>query len=140
MITSNDWKIHKILDEAKRVYIYPARGNNKHYTQLELYADLMAQNKNIRVIRAEDVKKAVDKLKSEPVLDYDLVDIFEETHRHRLFGDYLHERYNDFSLKPVVRPDVFIPYAYPIDDSDILEDNDHWLKQNPWLKDKEESE
>lgn len=55
----HDWKIHKILDEAKRVYICPARGSNKTYTQLELYADLMAQNKDIKVVRAEDVKKVV---------------------------------------------------------------------------------
>lgn len=70
MINHYDWKIHKRLDEAKRVYIYPARGNNKVYTQLELYAELMAQNKDIKIIRAEDVKKAVDF--SEALIDKDL--------------------------------------------------------------------
>lgn len=54
-----DWKIHKILDETKRVYICPARGNGKLYNQLELYADLFTQKKDIQVIRAEDLKKAV---------------------------------------------------------------------------------
>lgn len=56
----HDWKIHKILDEANRVYICPARGNGKFYNQLELYADLFTQKKDIHIIRAEDVKKAVD--------------------------------------------------------------------------------
>lgn len=55
-----DWKIHKILDETKRIYVYPARGNGKFYAQLELYADLIAQNKDIKVIRADDVKKVIN--------------------------------------------------------------------------------
>ena len=53
-----DWKIHKILDETKRVYICPARGNSKLYNQLELYVDLFTQKKDIHVIRIEDLKKA----------------------------------------------------------------------------------
>lgn len=57
-MNSHEWKIHKILDEAKRVYIRPARGSGKIYTQLELYAELMAQNKDVKVIRAWDIKKA----------------------------------------------------------------------------------
>lgn len=56
-MNNHEWKIHKIIDEAKRVYICPARGSSKSYTQLELYAELMAQNKEIKVIRAADVKK-----------------------------------------------------------------------------------
>ena len=67
-----DWNIHKRLDEAKRVYICPARGNGKLYNQIELYLELTTRNKDIKLIRAEDIKKAVDKIKSEPVLDYDL--------------------------------------------------------------------
>lgn len=53
----HDWKIHKILDEAKRVYICPARGNDKLYTQLELYSELMAQNKEIVLVRSADIPK-----------------------------------------------------------------------------------
>lgn len=53
----HDWKIHKILDEAKRVYICPARGNDKLYTQLELYTELMAQNKEITFMRKKDLPK-----------------------------------------------------------------------------------
>lgn len=56
-MNSHEWKIHKILEEAKRVYICPARGNNKVYTQLEMYVDLMAKNRDVKVIRAEDLKK-----------------------------------------------------------------------------------
>lgn len=60
MIENNhDWKIHKILDETKRIYVYPARGNGKLYNQLELYVDLMTKNRDVKVIRADDVKKAV---------------------------------------------------------------------------------
>ena len=88
---SHDWKIHKILDEAKRVYILPARGNDKLYTQLELYVDLLTQKKDIKVIRAEDVKKAVDILrqKPKPVPDFDVIDMLARTHRYELFNDYL---------------------------------------------------
>lgn len=53
----HDWKIHKILDETKRVYICPARGNDKLYTQLELYSELMAQNKEIIFVRSADLPK-----------------------------------------------------------------------------------
>ena len=53
-MNSHEWKIHRILDETKRVYILPARGNSKLYNQLELYADLFTQKKDIKVIRAED--------------------------------------------------------------------------------------
>lgn len=88
---SHDWKIHKILDETKRVYILPARGNCKLHTQLELYVDLLTQKKDIKVIRAEDVKNAIDILrqKPKPVPDFDVIDILERTHRHELFNDYL---------------------------------------------------
>lgn len=71
-----DWKIHKILDEAKRVYICPARGNGKLYNQLELYVDLMSKNRDIKIIRANDIKTAVNKFKYIPdaVLDKDFCD------------------------------------------------------------------
>lgn len=125
-----DWKIHKKLDEARRVYICPARHNDKTYTQLELYAELMAQNKDIRIIRASDVKEAINKLKTEPVLDYDLEFELNRSHRYQLFGDWLHENYRDYSLKPYARPGVMIPYVYPLDDSEIMEDRDHWVKKS----------
>ena len=54
---SHDWKIHKILSEAKGVYIYPARGNCKVRTQLELYAELMDQGKEITFVRSADLPK-----------------------------------------------------------------------------------
>ena len=58
MIENNhDWKIHRILDDARKVYICPARGNDKLYTQLELYAELMAQNKEIIFMRKKDLPK-----------------------------------------------------------------------------------
>lgn len=53
----HDWKIHKILSKAKRVYVCPARGNDKLYTQLELYSELMAQNKENTFVRSTDLPK-----------------------------------------------------------------------------------
>lgn len=80
-----DWKIHKILDEAKRVYILPARGNDKLYNQLELYTDLTTKKRDIRIIRAEDVETAIKLLSKKPSW-YDA------------FGVHLHERFNDYEL------------------------------------------
>ena len=59
ILNKYDWKIHKILDEAKRVYILPARGNDKLYNQLELYVDLMTKNRDIKIIRVEDIEKFI---------------------------------------------------------------------------------
>ena len=67
--TSRDWNIRKKLDETRRVYVMPARSNDKTYTQLELYSELRAQNKEIKVIRAEDIRKAVETLKRDPTPD-----------------------------------------------------------------------
>lgn len=53
----HEWKIHRILSEAKRVYICPARGNNKLYTQLELYTELIDQGKEIIFMRKKDLPK-----------------------------------------------------------------------------------
>lgn len=86
----HDWKIHKILDETKRVYILPARGNDKLYTQLELYSELMTQNKEITIIRAEDVKKAVDKFRS--ISDFDLEFMLEKRAKYESYWNYLYER------------------------------------------------
>lgn len=84
-MNSHDWKIHKILDEAKRVYILPARGNDKFYSQLELYADLMTKNRDIRIIRATDVETAIKLLSKQP-------------HWYDAFDVHLHERFNDYYL------------------------------------------
>lgn len=129
MINHYDWKIHRKLEETRRVYICPARHNDKTYTQLKLYAELMTQNKNIKVIRASDVRDVITKLKTEPVLDYDLEFELNRSHRYQLFGDWLHKNYRDYFFKPRARPGVMIPYAYPFDDSDIMEDRDQWLKK-----------
>lgn len=36
-----DWKIHKKLNDVQTLYICPARGSDKIYTQLEIYARLL---------------------------------------------------------------------------------------------------
>ena len=90
-MNNHEWMIHKILDETKRVYICPARGNCKPYTQLEIYADLVTRNKDVKVIRVEDVKKVADILRQKPtpVPDFDVMDMLERTHRYELFNDYV---------------------------------------------------
>ena len=123
-MNSHEWKIHKILDEAKRVYVYPARGSGKVYTQLELYADLMAQNKEVRVIRAEDLKKAItlqdaiiDKdlyFNSAPPWRRDALDKYFEEEMKKWLGD---QRAN---WKPKI-----------IYDTTVVDDTP-WLKQQLW--------
>lgn len=78
-----DWKIHKILDEAKRVYILPARGSDKTYTQLELYSEFTTKNRDISIIRAKDVEEAIKLLSMKPSW-------------YESFGVHLHERFNDY--------------------------------------------
>ena len=90
----------------------------------------MTLNRDVKVIRASDIRDAVSKLKSEPVLDYDLIFELDRSHRYQLFGDWLHENCRDYSFKPLARPGVMIPYVYPIDDSDIMEDRDQWVKKS----------
>lgn len=43
----HDWKIHKILDEARRVYICPARGNCKPERTLRMYKELLEEGKKL---------------------------------------------------------------------------------------------
>lgn len=81
-----DWKIHRILDKDRTIYICPARGCGHTYTQLELYAELMTQNKNVKVIRVEDVEKAIDRFKSVP--DFDLEFVLERQAKYGMFVDY----------------------------------------------------
>lgn len=97
MVNHYDWKIHKILDEARTVYICPARGNSKLYTQLELYVELMTQNKTVKVIRSEDVKKDIKRLSSVP--DFDLEFMLENQAKYEMFADYIHENWRDCSFK-----------------------------------------
>lgn len=49
MITSNDWKIYKRLNESRTVYIIPARGCDKPYAQLELYSQLLFGGRKIAI-------------------------------------------------------------------------------------------
>ena len=115
--TSKDWNIHRKLDETRRVYVMPARGNDKTYTQLELYSELMTQNKEVRVIRAEDIRKAVEALKKDPLPDptYELW-----TNRDSELHRYLDE--HEF-FKPIVNPDIWVRD----EDSPFYHEQMHWL-------------
>lgn len=48
-----DWKIHRKLDEARSIYIYPARGEGK--TQVLL--DLIDSGKKVHVVTKADIQK-----------------------------------------------------------------------------------
>ena len=48
MYESNyDWSIHKKLDEARTVYVIPARANCKPLRQLEIYAELFKSGRTV---------------------------------------------------------------------------------------------
>lgn len=106
MIDNNhDWKIHKILDETRRVYICPARGTNKVQTQLELYAELMDQGKEITLVRSKDSPKKDPFKVYKEFLDMDLIcnreppwlqDYFEEEMKKYL-------KKNRENWKPIIR-------------------------------------
>lgn len=135
--TSRDWNIHKKLDETRRIYVMPARANDKTYTQLELYKELTAQGKDVKVIRAEDIRKAVELLKpkTEPVPDFDFIEWLERSDRAEAFGNYLHESCRSKTWEPIIRYDI---WAY--DEGNLFrEEQMNWLKNrfmtpvNPYL-------
>ena len=121
--TSRDWNIHKKLDETRRVYVMPARANNKTYAQLELYSELMAQNKEIKVIRAEDIRKAVELLKRDPTPDpaYELW-TNRDSELHRYLDELYKEQMNEF-FKPIVRYDSWGDIESDCYKSEYI----HWL-------------
>lgn len=77
MITSNEWKIHKKLQDAKTVYICPARGCDKSQRELKMYENLLEDGYNVKVVRTqkqepvrlsrEDIERIRD-----AIVDYDL--------------------------------------------------------------------
>lgn len=86
-----DWKIHKRLDEARRVYVHQARGNNKVQTQLELYAELMDQGNQITFVRSADLpKKDPFKIYKE-LLDMDMLCNREPSWLQDAFDKYFEE-------------------------------------------------
>lgn len=72
MINHHDWKIHKILDEAKRVYICPARGNGKPERTLRMYKELLEEGKEIVVVRSADISKKDSKIGRRALLNLDM--------------------------------------------------------------------
>lgn len=133
--TSRDWNIHKKLGETRRVYVMPARANDKTYTQLELYSELMTQNKEVKVIRAEDIRKAVELLKRDPILDpaYELW-----TNRDSELHRYLDELYKeDDFFKPIVRYDSwgYIENSYFREEQMLWLMNRYMTPVNPYLSD-----
>lgn len=69
-----DWKIHRKLDEARTIYIYPARGSGRTQPLYELVDDLLESGKKVHVVTAADLpKRSVDiKQIKETILDLDL--------------------------------------------------------------------
>ena len=121
--TSRDWNIHKKLDETRRVYVMPARANDKTYTQLELYKELMTQGKDVKVIRAEDIRKAVELLKpkTEPDPYFEWLD--RRYSALDSFIDMLYEEQIHKTWEPVIYPDIRV-----YDEGSLFrEEQMHWL-------------
>lgn len=88
-INHYDWRIHRKLDEARRVYICPARGNGKLERTREMYEDLLDQGKEITFVRAADLPKK-DPLKiHKELLDMDLCYHREPSWFEKMIDDYL---------------------------------------------------
>ena len=73
--TYTDWKIHRKLDEARRIYIYPARGSGK--SQIEQLFDLIDSGKDVYVMTKADIPKRIPSMEQikETILDWDLQDV-----------------------------------------------------------------
>lgn len=100
--TSRDWNIRKKLDETRRVYVMPARA------------------KEIKVIRAEDIRKAVEALKRDPTPDptYEIwTNRDSELHRYL---DELYEEMMQESFKTIIRCDSWADTDYDLHKM-------HWL-------------
>lgn len=67
-----DWKIHRKLDEACRIYIYPARGSGK--SQIEQILNLIDSGKDVYVMTKADYSKRLPSIEQikETILDWDL--------------------------------------------------------------------
>ena len=111
---SHDWKIHKILDEAKRVYVCPARGTNKVQTQLELYAELMDQGKEIAFVRSKDLPKKDPFKVYKQFLDMDLICNREAPWLQDAIDKYFEEEMKKYlkkdreNWKPIIRMDTTV--------------------------------
>ena len=113
MIENNhDWKIHKILDETRRVYVCPARGTNKVQTQLELYVELMNQGKDITFVRKKDLPKKDPFKVYKEFLDKDLICNREPPWLQDAIDKYFEEEMKKYlkkdreNWKPIIRMDT----------------------------------
>lgn len=125
-MNKHDWKIHKILDETRRVYVCPARGTNKVQTQLELYAELMDQGKEITFVRSKDLPKKDPFKVYKELLDMDLICNREPPWLQDYFDKYFEEEMKKYlkkdreNWKPIIRMDTTV-----VDDGPYRE----WLIQ-----------
>lgn len=95
----HDWKIHKILDETRRVYVCPARHNDKTYTQLELYAELMDQGKEITFVQSKDLPKKDPFKVYKQLLDMDMICNREPSWLQDYFDKYFEEEMKKYLKK-----------------------------------------
>lgn len=124
-----DWSIHKKLKEVNRVYIIPARGQNK-MSQLELYATLMNEGRDVKIIRANDIPKLDKNSWSMRALA-----LLEQEQRAERFGHWVHEMYKDYNMRNLKNNYKFmiLPEAYNAKDESNVFESDMWLKRNPYL-------
>ena len=127
-----EWVIYKKLIDAgglgDTVYIVPARANNKVHTQLELYKELFAKGKEIKVVRLEDQQRV--RTKPAPVPDFDL---FTPEHKKLVdeFIDSIRKAQTELKNKPAYDQYSFFTDYYALSDDYYIEPNAMWLKQYP---------
>lgn len=68
-----DWKIHKKLDEARSIYICPARADGKYLRTLRMYQELMDSGKKLVFVRPEPYSKLRGQRYEPIIVDKDIL-------------------------------------------------------------------
>lgn len=98
-----DWEIHRKLDEARTVYIYPARGSGRTKPLYELVDDLMKSGKKVRFARSADLPKKTIDVEQLKRTTRDL-DLWVESKWNKLIDDYIYEQFQQQLFKSFVMP------------------------------------
>ena len=112
-----NWRIHRKLDEARRVYICPARGNCKPERTREMYEDLLNQGKEITFVRAADFPKKDPFKIHEDLLDMDLCSNRESRWLDTVLEKHFEEEMHKYLQKEIEgwKPKIIIDTAVPDD-------------------------
>lgn len=121
-----DWKIHKILDEAKRVYICHGRGCGKtRWLEEELGRTITEYSPKSDPVKLD--KTTIQKIK-EAVIDWDLYSNYGLPELHKRFDEYWESEVLNYIRKDIEswRPKVYL-------DTSLLHDD--WYNQRLWVMD-----